>query len=122
MTDSLAATTSFDASFIEKWTLFSPEERIEYLAALTPAEREYVLCWWRLWTRADQRPPLAAANGEPWRIWLFMGGRGAGKTRAGAEWVRALATGNAEIAGPPARRIALVGETWQDAREVMIEG
>jgi phage terminase large subunit-like protein len=69
-----------------------------------------------------QRPPLAAANGEPWRTWLLMGGRGAGKTRAGAEWVRALATGNADFAGPPARRIALVGETLADAREVMIEG
>ena len=51
-----------------------------------------------------------------------MGGRGAGKTRAGAEWVRALATNNAEFAGSHARRIALVGETLADAREVMIEG
>jgi phage terminase large subunit-like protein len=121
MTDSLEATMSFDESFLEKWTRSSPEERIEFLASLSPAEREFALCSWRLWARPDQCPPSAAANGEPWRIWLFMGGRGAGKTRAGAEWVRALATGD-PLAGPPARRIALVGETWQDAREVMIEG
>jgi phage terminase large subunit-like protein len=121
MTDSLEATMSFDESFLEKWTRSSPEERIEFLAGLSPAERELALCSWRLWARPDQCPPSAAANGEPWRIWLFMGGRGAGKTRAGAEWVRALATGD-PLAGPPARRIALVGETWQDAREVMIEG
>src|SRR5688572_13771824 len=121
MTDFLAATTSFDASFIEKWTRFSPEEKIEFLAGLSPAAREFAYCCWPLWTRPDQCPPSAAANGEPWRTWLFMGGRGAGKTRAGSEWVRALATGKA-FAGPPAHRIALVGETWQDAREVMIEG
>ena len=48
----------------------------------------------------------------------MIGGRGAGKTRAGAEWVRTLASGNK----PHARRIALVGETKHDVREVMIEG
>jgi phage terminase large subunit-like protein len=46
----------------------------------------------------------------------MLGGRGAGKTRAGAEWVRALA-----LADPQAR-IALIGETEHDAREVMVEG
>ncbi|WP_233350132.1 DNA-packaging protein [Henriciella mobilis] len=51
-----------------------------------------------------------------WRTWLFMGGRGSGKTRAGAEWVRRLAL----FGG--ARRIALVGPTFSDVREVMIEG
>jgi hypothetical protein len=60
--------------------------------------------WW-LWARDDQLPPAA-----DWTTWLMMGGRGAGKTRAGAEWVRALALG-LPFAGPPAGRIALVGET-----------
>lgn len=46
----------------------------------------------------------------------MLGGRGAGKTRAGAEWVRALARDAADM------RIALVGETLADARAVMIEG
>ena len=46
----------------------------------------------------------------------MLGGRGAGKTRAGAEWVRALA------AKMPDARIALVGETLADARTVMVEG
>jgi phage terminase large subunit-like protein len=66
---------------------------------------------WRLWAGDAQLPP----EGD-WRVWLFMGGRGAGKTRAGAEWVRALADCGA------ARRIALVAPTLHDAREVMIEG
>ena len=54
-----------------------------------------------------------------WLVWLLLGGRGAGKTRAGAEWVRAMALGyNGRATGP----IALVGETFADVREVMIEG
>jgi phage terminase large subunit-like protein len=49
-----------------------------------------------------------------------LGGRGAGKTRTGAEWVRSLATG----AGgrPGAGHIALVGETYGDVRDVMVDG
>ena len=63
-----------------------------------------------------QQPPACANSGEPWTTWLMLGGRGAGKTRAGAEWVRELA-----LADPKAR-IALVGETEHDVREVMVEG
>lgn len=60
--------------------------------------------------------------GAPWRVWLVMGGRGAGKTRAGAEWVRAKALGLHPTGAVPARRIALVGETMADVRRVMVEG
>ena len=52
---------------------------------------------------------------DDWLIWLFLGGRGAGKTRAGAEWVRLQVEAGV-------RRIALVGPTFNDVREVMIEG
>ena len=38
-------------------------------------------------------------DGEAWRVWLILGGRGAGKTRAGAEWVRARALGRSLTAG-----------------------
>ena len=51
-----------------------------------------------------------------------MGGRGAGKTRAGAEWVRSIAEGPTPHAHGRARRIAIVGETVDQAREVMIFG
>ena len=71
---------------------------------------------------AHQEPPLRANNGAPWTTWLMLGGRGAGKTRLGAEWVRAQATGALPYAEQRARHIALVGETAHDAREVMIEG
>ncbi|MDB5573993.1 MAG: hypothetical protein JWR79_1150 [Tardiphaga sp.] len=67
-------------------------------------------------------PPPAAPNGQAWRTWLLIGGRGAGKTRAGAEWIRAQALGLAPFAREPVGRIALVGETEHDVREVMIEG
>jgi phage terminase large subunit-like protein len=71
---------------------------------------------------AHQEPPLAANNASPWTTWLALGGRGAGKTRLGAEWVRALAFGVPPYADAPHGRIALVGETEHDVREVMIEG
>ncbi|HRF07197.1 MAG TPA: terminase family protein [Xanthobacteraceae bacterium] len=69
-----------------------------------------------MWAREEQLPPEAA-----WRNWLILGGRGAGKTRAGAEWVRGIALGR-KCFGEAARQIALVGETLADVREVMIEG
>ena len=60
--------------------------------------------------------PAQLAPEGAWRTWLLMGGRGAGKTRAGAEWVRAL------VEAGLAKRIALVGPTLHDVREVMIAG
>ena len=64
-----------------------------------------------------QLPP-----GGDWRAWVIMGGRGAGKTRAGAEWVRTQVEGPAPLDEGPARRVALVGETIEQVREVMIFG
>ncbi len=57
-----------------------------------------------------------------WRAWVIMGGRGAGKTRAGAEWVRSQVEGARPLDQGPCRRIALVGETIDQVREVMIFG
>jgi predicted phage terminase large subunit-like protein len=77
---------------------------------------------WPVWARDDQLPPPATESGEPWQTWLILGGRGSGKTRAGAEWVRAKALGGLEVPGGPARRIALVGLTIAQVRSVMVEG
>lgn len=84
------------------------------LARLTPADLAFLARDWRLLARPEQWPP--AGN---WRSWLILGGRGSGKTRAGAEWVQAqvLAAGKRTDL-----RIALVAETLGDAREVMIDG
>jgi phage terminase large subunit-like protein len=65
---------------------------------------------WKAWARPAQLPP----EGD-WTTWLLMGGRGAGKTLAGAQWVRALA---AQEISP----IALVGETMSEAIAVMVNG
>ncbi len=63
-----------------------------------------------------QRPPDRANSGADWTTWLILGGRGAGKTRAGAEWVRGIAAADKRA------RIALIGETEREVREVMVEG
>jgi len=67
---------------------------------------------WQLWARHSQLAPTGS-----WTTWLLLGGRGAGKTRAGAEWIREKAIGL-----KPVSPIALVGENLSDARSVMIEG
>ena len=69
-----------------------------------------------------QEPPAHARNGGDWTTWLMLGGRGAGKTRLGAEWVRAQVAAAPPYASRRALHIALVGETAHDAREVMVEG
>ena len=75
---------------------------------------------WRFLAREQQWPPEGA-----WRTWLLLGGRGSGKTRAGAEWIAGVATGAFGVPNADASRdcrIALVGETYADVREVMIDG
>ncbi|MDP3406517.1 MAG: terminase family protein [Brevundimonas sp.] len=72
---------------------------------------------WRRAAHRGQRVPLCLEDGGPWRTWVFLGGRGAGKTRAGAEWVSEVA---ARLGA--GGRIALVGATLHDVRSVMIEG
>lgn len=81
------------------------------LAGLSPDDAAQILYDWRVWARHNQLPPATA-----WRIWLLLAGRGFGKTRTGAEFVRwKVETGQAG-------RIALVGPTAADARDVMVEG
>lgn len=67
--------------------------------------------WYESIARPEQRPPA-----EPWRIWLYCAGRGAGKSRAGAEWVQYSAMTHRGA------RIALVAPTAADVRDVMVEG
>ena len=87
------------------------EERFRELDRLSQAQHEEFKTHWRLWARKDQLPP----DGD-WTVWLIMAGRGFGKTRAGAEWVRRMT----EL--DPDARIALVGATLGEARAVMVEG
>ncbi|PKB14245.1 phage terminase large subunit-like protein [Novosphingobium kunmingense] len=85
--------------------------RLAALRALSEAERAEIRYHWDLWARDEQLPP------DPdWNTWLVMAGRGFGKTRAGAEWVRHLAECD------PDARIALVGASLGEVRSVMVEG
>ncbi|PLK27407.1 DNA-packaging protein [Novosphingobium sp. TH158] len=94
------------------WLLDQEEEvRLEHLRRLSEEERKEFASHWRLWARKDQLAPAG-----DWRTWLIMAGRGFGKTRAGAEWVRAVADSD------PQARIALVGASLVEARSVMVEG
>lgn len=66
---------------------------------------------WCAHARPEQLPPPGA-----WRVWLLLAGRGFGKTRTGAEWVREVARAT------PTARIALVAATASDVRDVIVEG
>jgi phage terminase large subunit-like protein len=83
----------------------------ELITALTPAQARALLYAWPFWARPNQLPP----DGN-WRVWLLLAGRGFGKTRTGAEMIRARALART------ARRLALVAPTAGDARDVMVEG
>jgi phage terminase large subunit-like protein len=93
------------------------KDRARVLAEASEEELEDFLSDFVRWARDDQLPPAA-----DWTTWLTLGGRGAGKTRAGAEWVRGLALGLEPFAAAPVGRIALVGETLGDVRAIMVEG
>ena len=84
----------------------------EFLDSLTEEEAQQLLYSWQYWARPNQLIP--DGMGSRYRIWLFRAGRGAGKTRAGAETTRQM------IDVSP--RIALVAPTAADVRDVMIEG
>ena len=79
---------------------------------------EAALPWvFEVWAWTHQLPP----EGD-WRSWVCLGGRGAGKTRAGAEWVRAQVEGPRPADPGRARQVALVGETFDQVLEVMVMG
>lgn len=86
------------------WNLASPKQQLDELRR-TPA-----LAWdWHLWARDEQLEPVG-----DWTYWLILAGRGFGKTRTGAEWVRqSIKT---------SRYVNLIGATADDARDIMIEG
>ncbi len=88
----------------------SAKQRAYILTRLNERELEAINANWKLFAHDHQIAPRLAPNGAPWLTWLLIGGRGAGKTRAGAEWVRAQALGLPPFADTPMTNIALVGE------------
>lgn len=89
----------------------SAPQRAALLASLSSDQAQALLYDWRFWGRPAQLAP----EGD-WLWWAIVAGRGFGKTRSGAEWVRdQVETGRA-------RRIALVAPTAADARDTMVRG
>lgn len=78
---------------------------------LSPEEQEQAMWDWSIWAREKQLAPPGN-----WRVWLILAGRGFGKTRSGAEWIRQKVINN------EAGRIALIGATAADVRDTMVEG
>lgn len=87
------------------------EKRRKILGSLSKEEARALQFEWGFWARPNQLLPAAG----DWTTWLICSGRGWGKTRCGAEAVRALAEQRV-------RRITIVGRTAQAARDEMVEG
>ena len=98
------------ASLLEQLADLPKAEADALIRAMAPGAAAAFEYDWRYRARPEQLPP-----GGSWRVWLLLAGRGFGKTRCGAEWVRAEVKAGR-------RRIALVGPTAADARDVMVEG
>lgn len=88
----------------------SPTQRAATLAEASDEDLAALLTDWLSWARAEQIPPSGV-----WVVWLILAGRGWGKTRTGAEWIRSRVESGT-------KRIALVGRTAADTRDVMLEG
>ena len=87
------------------------EEETTYLGKrLKGWRKKLFLKSWKIWRTEKQTEPKSN-----FLIWLILGGRGAGKTRSGAEWIRARVKSGA-------RHIALVAANFTEARAVMLEG
>jgi phage terminase large subunit-like protein len=85
----------------------------QVLEATSRAHLRLILNDFPWWGRAEQFEP----PGEAWRLWLILGGRGSGKSRTGAEWIKR----RIRYADRPLR-VALVGPSLQETRAVMVEG
>ncbi|WP_442953530.1 DNA-packaging protein [Paracoccus sp. (in: a-proteobacteria)] len=94
-----------------------PEQVEEFLGGLSDNALMALPWLFEFWALPHQLPP----EGD-WKSWVIMGGRGAGKTRAGSEWVRRMVEGPSAAAPGQCHRVALVGETFDQVREVMIFG
>ncbi|MDR7496827.1 MAG: terminase family protein [Armatimonadota bacterium] len=106
-----ASIPATNESIAARLARLTPEQRRALLSAYSARQIEEMLHTWRFWARPSQLPP----SGD-WFVWLVLTGRGWGKTRCGAEMVIEEArTGRSP-------RIALVGRTAADVRDVMVEG
>lgn len=100
------------------WLASAAQDEVEaFLGGLSDNALMSLPWLFEFWALPHQLPP----SGD-WKSWVIMGGRGAGKTRAGSEWVRRMVEGPTAAAPGKCHRVALVGETFDQVREVMVFG
>lgn len=97
-------------NLIDRLTKLPKDKRKEFYQSLDEETALRMLYTWRLWARPEQLPP----KGE-WTFWLYLAGRGSGKTRAAAEWI-------IEQVRQGFKKLALLGATAADVRDVQVEG
>jgi len=99
-------------SAAERFLRLSPVERRKQLRRWSDAEIEALDYDWRWWARPEQLAPA----GQEWVTWGIIAGRGAGKTRSAAEFLRD------EVESGRSRYPFLIGADAADVRDVMVEG
>ena len=117
-----AAPSTIDPEVWKKW---DPKSRERFLAALEASEKPRTVWYCTKGRTCDGEPhddydyPHARGDqwpppGKDWLVWLLKGGRGSGKTRSGAEWIRNMSK--------KLERTSIIGPSWQHVRDTMIEG
>ena len=107
----LTAAMTTSASLANLLASLPEAQRAKALQSLTPEERRRTEFLWEFWARPKQIAPA----GVDWSYWLLLAGRGFGKTRTGAEWIRKRVKGGA-------KHLIFAGATAGDLRDIMIEG
>lgn len=107
------------------WQKWDPKSREKLLTALERAEKPRKVWYCTTGRECDGKPhkgydyPHARGDqwppeGKDWLVWLLKGGRGSGKTRSGAEWIRNMSK--------KLERVSIIGPSWSHVRDTMIEG
>lgn len=99
------------SSLAESLALLPEQDRAAAIASLSEKQAQELVWDWKFWARPAQLEPQGS-----WATWLILAGRGFGKTRVGAEWVRSRVTDG------KSGRIALIAETQKDLEDVMVFG
>lgn len=109
----------------EAWKKWDAKSREKLLTALEQAEKPRKVWYCTKGRECDGKPhdeydyPHARGDqwpppGKDWLVWLLKGGRGSGKTRSGAEWIRNMSK--------KLERTSIIGPSWAHVRDTMIEG
>lgn len=98
-------------SLAERVALMGAEFWQQLMALLSATAVLLLLRSWLFLARPAQMPPPGN-----WLTWVIQAGRGFGKTWTGANWVNEMARKN------PGGTGAIVGRSWKDVRQTMVEG